>query len=314
MKQIHDVAIAGAGPAGLSAGIYTARAMLKTLILDKGLPGGQILLTDKIENYPGFSEGVSSFSLAEKFKSQALKFGCEINQEEVKKIQRKEDGWIIATEGEQYSAKAVIIATGSSHKKLDVPGESEFTGRGVSYCATCDAAFFRDKVGAVVGGGSYALTEALFLTKFARKVHIIHRREQFRAEKLLQKRTKENEKINFLLNSVVTKIKGTQKVEKANILNIENNQEHEIEMDGMFVSIGMVPNTNIVKGLVNLNDKGEIVVQKNMATSQKGIFAAGDVTDACSNQVATAVGAGVEAGIAVSEYIEERFITKTSTR
>lgn len=305
MKQIYDVVIAGAGPAGLSAGIYTGRALLRTLILDKGVPGGQILLTDKIENYPGFSESVSSFSLADKFKSQAVKFGCEINQEEIKKIEREKDVWVIATAENKYSARVVIVATGSSHRKLDVPGESEFTGKGVSYCATCDAAFFRDKVVAVIGGGSYALTEALFLTKFAKMVHIIHRREHLRAEKLLQKRTKENKKINLALNSVVTEIKGDQKVQKANILNIKNKDKFEINLDGIFVSIGMVPNTNIVKGLVDLNEKGEVIVGKNMETSKQGIFAAGDVTDTCSNQVATAVGAGVEAGLAVNKYIEE---------
>lgn len=305
MKQIYDVVIAGAGPAGLSAGIYTGRALLRTLILDKGVPGGQILLTDKIENYPGFSESVSSFSLADKFKSQAVKFGCEINQEEIKKIEREKDVWVITAAENKYSARVVIVATGSSHRKLDVPGESEFTGKGVSYCATCDAAFFRDKVVAVIGGGSYALTEALFLTKFAKMVHIIHRREHLRAEKLLQKRTKENKKINLALNSVVTEIKGDQKVQKANILNIKNKDKFEINLDGIFVSIGMVPNTNIVKGLVDLNEKGEVIVGKNMETSKQGIFAAGDVTDTCSNQVATAVGAGVEAGLAVNKYIEE---------
>ncbi|MFO7979296.1 MAG: thioredoxin-disulfide reductase [Candidatus Aminicenantes bacterium] len=305
MKQIYDVVIVGAGPAGLSAGIYTGRALLRTLILDKGVPGGQILLTDKIENYPGFSESVSSFSLADKFKSQAVKFGCEINQEEIKKIEREKDVWVITAAENKYSARVVIVATGSSHRKLDVPGESEFTGKGVSYCATCDAAFFRDKVVAVIGGGSYALTEALFLTKFAKMVHIIHRREHLRAEKLLQKRTKENKKINLALNSVVTEIKGDQKVQKANILNIKNKDKFEINLDGIFVSIGMVPNTNIVKGLVDLNEKGEVIVGKNMETSKQGIFAAGDVTDTCSNQVATAVGAGVEAGLAVNKYIEE---------
>jgi thioredoxin reductase (NADPH) len=305
MKQIYDVVIAGAGPAGLSAGIYTGRALLRTLILDKGMPGGQILLTDKIENYPGFSKSVSSFSLADKFKSQAVKFGCEINQEEIKKIEREEDVWVITTAENKYSAMAVIVATGSSHRKLDVPGESEFIGKGVSYCATCDAAFFRDKVVAVIGGGSYALTEALFLTRFAKMVHIIHRREHLRAEKLLLKRSKENKKINLVLSSVVTEIKGDQKVEKANILNIKNKDKFEIKLDGIFVSIGMVPNTNIVKGLVDLNEKGEVIVGKNMETSKQGIFAAGDVTDACSNQVATAVGAGVEAGLAVNKYIEE---------
>ncbi len=309
MKQTYDVVIAGAGPAGLSAGIYTGRALLKTLILDKGIPGGQILLTDIIENYPGFSEAVPSFSLAEGFKSQALRFGCEINQEEINKIVRTDDIWTVMTAEKEYSARGLIIATGSSHRKLDVPGESQFTGRGVSYCATCDGAFFRDKVIAVVGGGSYALTEALFLTRFAKKVIVIHRRDQFRAEKVLQARAKDHEKIEFKLDSVVKEINGEQRVRSARILNIINNKESEIEIEGIFVSVGMIPNTDIVKGLVDLNDKGEIIVTKNMATSERGIFAAGDVTDACSNQVATAVGAGVEAGLAVNKYIEENNLT-----
>jgi len=305
MKQTYDVVIAGAGPAGLSAGIYTGRALLKTLILDKGMPGGQILLTDIIENYPGSPGAVPSFSLAERFKSQALRFGCEINQEEITKIERTDDIWTVMAAEEEYSARSIIIATGSSHRKLDVPGESQFTGKGVSYCATCDGAFFRDKVIAVVGGGSYALTEALFLTKFAKKVIIIHRRDQFRAEKVLQARVKDNEKIEFMLDSVVKEINGDQRVQSAKILNLINSKEAEIEIEGIFVSVGMIPNTDIVKELVDLNEKGEIIVTKNMATSERGIFAAGDVTDTCSNQVATAVGAGVEAGLAVNNYIEE---------
>ncbi len=304
MKQTYDVVIAGAGPAGLSAGTYTGRALLKTLILDKGMPGGQILLTDIIENYPGFPEAVSSFSLAEGFKSQALKFGCEISQDEIKKIEKKDNVWTVTTVEEEFLARSLIIATGSSHRKLDVPGERQFTGKGVSYCATCDGAFFRDKVIAVVGGGSYALTEALFLTRFAQKVIVIHRRDQFRAEKVLQVRVKDNEKIELMLDSVVKEINGDQRVRSATILNIINKKESKIEIEGIFVSVGMIPNTDIVKGLVDLNDKGEIIVTKNMATSEQGIFAAGDVTDACSNQVATAVGAGVEAGLAVNKYIE----------
>jgi thioredoxin reductase (NADPH) len=304
MKHTYDVVIAGAGPAGLSAGIYTGRALFSTLILDKGMPGGQILLTDIIENYPGFPEAVSSFSLAEGFKSQALKFGCEISQDEIKKIEKTHNIWTVRTVEKEFSAKGLIIATGSSHRKLDVPGERQFTGKGVSYCATCDGAFFRDKVIAVVGGGSYALTEALFLTRFAKKVIVLHRRDQFRAEKVLQVRAEDNERIEFMLSSVVKEIKGDQKVRSAKILNLINKKESEIEIEGIFVSVGMIPNTDIVKGLVDLNNKGEIIVTKNMATSERGIFAAGDVTDACSNQVATAVGAGVEAGLAVNKYIE----------
>lgn len=301
----YDVIIIGAGPAGLSAGIYTGRAMLKTLILDKGMPGGQILLTDKIENYPGFPEGIQTFSLAEEFKSQALKFGCEINQEEVRSIQRNGNTWNIKTEEKEYSAKSVIIATGSSHRKLDVPGETRLTGKGVSYCATCDGAFFRDKVVAVIGGGSYALTEALFLTKFAKKVNLIHRRNQFRAEKLLQKRAQDNNKIEFILNSIVKEVIGEERVKAVKLFNLKDKREFEIKMDGLFVSIGMEPNTDFVKKLVKLDDRGEIIVNKDMATSEDGIFAAGDVTNTCSNQVSTAAGAGVEAGLSVNDYIEE---------
>jgi len=305
MKQNYDVVILGAGPAGLSAGIYTSRAMLKTLILDKGMPGGQILLTDVIENYPGFPDGIQAFSLADKFKSQALKFGCEINQEEIENIRREGNIWIIQTSVKKYSARSVVLATGSSHRKLDVPGETQLTGKGVSYCATCDGAFFRDKSVAVIGGGSYALTEALFLTKFAKKVYIIHRRDQFRAEKLLQERSRKNKKIEFKLNSIVKEIIGEERVKAVKIVNTKNKSELEIKIDGLFVSIGMVPNTDFVNNLVELNEKGEIIVNKKTATSQEGVFAAGDVTNTCSNQVATAAGAGVEAGLSVNEYIEK---------
>ncbi|MBD3414030.1 MAG: thioredoxin-disulfide reductase [Candidatus Aminicenantes bacterium] len=304
-KPTYDVIIVGAGPAGLSAGIYTGRALLKTLILDMGVPGGQILLTDKIENYPGFPDSIEAFSLADRFKSQAEKFGCHIKQEELKAIKKKEEAWMVSTAKNKYSTQTVIIATGSSHRKLDVPGERQLTGKGVSYCATCDGAFFRDKQVAVVGGGSYALTEALFLTKFAKRVYVIHRREQFRAEKLLQSRARDNDKIEFVLNSLVKKINGDQKLQSVLVSHAKKNQDRELKVDGLFVSIGMVPNTGVLKSRVDLNEHGEIVVGKGMMTSEKGIYAAGDVTDACSNQVATAVGAGVEAGIAVGEYIEE---------
>lgn len=303
MGKQFDVIIIGAGPAGLSSAIYTGRAKLNTLILEKGMPGGQILLTDWIENYPGFPEGKAPFPLMEDFRKQAEKFGAEIKTAEVKKVKKEKDLWQIVCGERDYLTRALIIATGSNHRKLEVSGEKELTGRGVSYCATCDGAFFRDKVIAVAGGGSLALMEAVFLTKFARKVLLIHRRAQFRGEKILQERAIRNEKISLILDAVIQKIKGKEKLESLIIKNVKNDKITELEVEALFVAIGMDPNTGFLNSLLDLNNKNEIVVKKKMATSQPGIYAAGDVTDACSNQMATAVGSGVEAGIAVDEYL-----------
>jgi len=303
MSQTYDVIILGAGPAGMAAAIYTGRARLNTLVLEKGLPGGQILLTDWVENYPGFPDGVVPFQLMDNFRKQAAKFGAKIETDKVKDVRRKDSLWLVLGNRGKYQARAVIIATGSDYRKLGLEGEARLTGRGVSYCATCDGAFFKDKVIGVIGGGDNALTEALFLTRFCRLVKVIHRRNQFRAEKILQERIFENSKIEILWDSVIEKISGKDRLESITIMNIKDKSFSEIKLDGLFISIGMDPNTGFVKGLIDINELGQVKVSKTMATSEPGIFAAGDVTDACPEQMATAVGTGVAAALAVDEYL-----------
>ncbi len=305
MMENYDVIIIGAGPAGLAAAIYTGRARLNTLVLEKGMPGGQILLTDFIENYPGFPEGVVPFQLMDNFRKHAEKFGAKIETDEVKKIRKQDDLWHVLGNKGEYPARAVIIAVGSVYHKLGLPGEAKLTGRGVSYCATCDGAFFKDQEVAVVGGGGNALTEALFLTKFCRAVKVIHRRDQFRAEKILQERIFANDKIEVLWNSLVEEISGEDRFESIIIKNVKDNKTSKLKLDGLFISIGMDPNTGFVKELVDLDELAQIKVKQNMATSQPGIFAAGDVTNACPEQMATAVGTGVAAALAVDEYLSK---------
>jgi thioredoxin reductase (NADPH) len=303
MSETYDVVIIGAGPAGLAAAVYTGRARLNTLVLEKGMPGGQILLTDFVENYPGFPDGVRPFALMDNFRKHAEKFGAKITTDEAKEIQRKEKLWSIVGNKEEYSARAVIVATGSIYRKLGIPGEGKLTGRGVSFCATCDGPFFKDKVVAVVGGGDNSLTEALFLTKFCQKVQIIHRRDQFRAEKILQERVFSSDKIEILWNNVVVKISGEKRLESIKIKNVQENTVSVLKVDGLFVSVGMDPNIEFLKGLVDLDDAKQIKVSQTMKTSQPGIYAAGDVTNACPEQMATAVGTGVAAALSVDEYL-----------
>lgn len=305
MRETLDVVIIGAGPAGLAAAVYTGRARLNTLILEKGMPGGQILLTDFVENYPGFPEGIVPFQLMEDFRKHAEKFGAKIETDEVKKIQKQGELWQVFGVKGEYPTRAVIIATGSVYRKLGLPGEAKLTGRGVSYCATCDGAFFKDKEVAVVGGGDNALTEALFLTKFCRAVKVIHRRDQFRSVKILQERIFANDKTEVLWDSVVEEISGEDRLESITIKNVKDNETSKLKLDGVFISIGMDPNSEFVKELVDLDELGEIKVSQNMSTSQPGIFAAGDVTDACPEQMATAVGTGVAAALAVDEYLSK---------
>lgn len=303
MRGPYDVIIIGAGPAGLAAAIYTGRARLKTLVLEKAIPGGQILLTDWIENYPGFPDGIAPFALMENFKKQALRFGAVVETEEVRGLKKDEAGWVVQGGRDSYFARAVIVATGSTYRRLQVANEERLIGRGVSYCATCDGAFFRERVVAVIGGGDNALTEALFLTKFCRLVYLIHRRDQFRAIRILQERVLASDKVKIIWNSVVEEIKGENKVEGLMLKNVVTGEKSWLEVDGVFVSVGMDPQAEFLRGLVEMNEWGQIKVRSNMATSQPGIFAAGDVVDACPRQVATAVGTGVAAALAVDEYL-----------
>ena len=303
MSETYGVIIIGAGPAGLAAAVYTGRAKLNTLVLEKGMPGGQILLTDLVENYPGFPDGAIPFELMDNFRKHAEKFGAEIGTDEVREIRKKDNLWSILGNRREYLTKAVIVATGSAYSKLGVPKEEELIGKGVSFCATCDAAFFKEKEVGVVGGGDNALTEALFLTKFCKKVTIIHRRDHFRAEKILQERAVANEKIEILWDTIVQEIQGGERFESILVKNVKTNKISQLKFDGLFISIGTDPNTDFVTGFLDLDERGKIKVGPSMTTSQPGIFAAGDVTNACPEQMAIAVGSGVIAALAVDEYI-----------
>jgi len=303
MSDPLDVVIIGAGPAGLAGAIYTARARLETLVLERAVPGGQILLTDFIENYPGFAEPVPPQELMDAFRKQAERFGARIAVDEVKAVAADKTCWLLKGYKKDYAARAVVVATGSRHRTLGVEGEKRLIGRGVSYCATCDGAFFRDKEVGVVGGGDWALTEAVFLTKYCRKVHVIHRRNQFRGEKILQERVLSHPRIEVHWDSVVGEVIGEEKVEAVSLRKVKSGERSELNLDGLFVSIGTVPNSGIVKGVVELNEWGEIRVDKDMSTGRPGLFAAGDVTDASPQQMASAVGTGVTAALAVNDYL-----------
>lgn len=301
-----DVVIVGAGPAGLAAAIYTGRARLRTLVLEKGLPGGQILITDWIENYPGFPGGLAPFDLMEKFRKQAEDFGAQIVNEEVRGIDRdgaNPGGWIVRGANGDYAARTVLIATGSEYRRLDLPDEARLIGRGVSYCATCDGAFFRGRDIAVVGGGDQALMEAVFLTKFARKVYLIHRRDQLRGTKILQERVFENAKIEVLWSTVVDSIKGPDCLEGVVLRSTKDGAKRDLAVEGLFISVGMTPISGFARGVVQMNEWGQIVVNARMAASEPGIYAAGDVIADAPRQVATAVGTGVTAAMSIDEYL-----------
>ncbi len=306
MDNAWDVVIVGAGPAGLAAAIYTGRARRSTLVLEKGLPGGQILLTDWVENYPGFPDGATPFALMQGFRSQAEKFGARIETDEIAGLSGSEGAWVLKGSRKDYSARAVIIATGSAYRRLGIEGEARLTGRGVSYCATCDGAFFAGREVAMVGGGDNALKEALFLTKYCRKVTIVHRRDRFRGERIYQERVFGSEKIEVLWDTVVEAVGGGDKVESLSLRNLKTGNTLALRADGLFVSIGTAPQTDLVRGLVDLNEWGQVKVDLDMRSSVPGIFAAGDVSDACPKQIATAVGTGVHAALSVEEYLSRR--------
>lgn len=306
MREI-DIAIIGGGPAGLSAGLYGARAMLKTVVLEKQSPGGQILLTDIIENYPGFPGGINPEELTKRMKQQVEEFGGEIILDDIDGLEKQGNLWKVNGWENEYLAKAVIIATGSEPRKLGVPGEKEFTGRGVSYCATCDAPFFKDQPVAVVGGGDSAVSEAIYITKYASKVYLIHRRDKLRAEMIWQKRAFENPKIEFIWDTVVTEIKGENKVKELYLKNVKTGEESKLPVEAIFIFVGMNPNVDLVKDIVKLTPSGKIKVNLRMETSVPGIFAAGDVTEVPYEQVSIAVGTGAIAAMTAVEYINKNF-------
>jgi len=305
MEQ-YDVVIIGGGPAGLTAGIYTSRARLNTLILETYLSPSQITLTDMIENYPGFPEGIKGMNLLQLMRKQAQNFGTEFKMGTVTGIEKKGKEWNIYLDDKSViSTLSVIVATGAVAKELGVPGEKEYKGRGVSYCAVCDAPFFKDKEVAVIGGGDTAVEEALYLTKFASKVYLIHRRDQLRATKILQERVKSNTMVEIIWNSVVTEIKGKEKVNSIVLKNVKTEEKKELNVDGVFIFIGLIPQTDFIKGIVELDENGYIKVDKEMRTTVEGIFAAGDCIQKNLRQVVTACGDGATAGYSAQLYVED---------
>ena len=304
-KRKFDVIIIGAGPAGYTAAIYTSRAKRETLVISGNLPGGQLMLTTDVENYPGFAEGIFGPELMIAMRKQAERIGTTIIDDEVVNVDFRHRPFKILTYSEEYEADAVIIATGASPRKIGVKGEQEFSAKGVSYCATCDGPFFKNQDLVVAGGGDSAMEEAIFLTKFAKSVHVVHRRDKLRASKIMQDRAFENNKIQFHWNSVIDEIKGNQKVNQITINNLKTNQKETLEAGGVFVAIGHDPNTKLFKGQIELDDQGYIILKNSTKTSVEGVFAAGDDHDHLYRQAVTAAGFGCMAAIDVDKYLSE---------
>jgi thioredoxin reductase (NADPH) len=303
--RLYDVIIIGSGPAGYTAGVYTSRAKLKTLIISGTLPGGQLMTTSEVENYPGFPNGIFGPELMMNMRQQAERFGSTVVDDEVIRVNFKQRPFMVTTHSQIYQAESVLICTGASPRKLGIPAEGQFAGRGVSYCATCDGPFFRGEDIIVVGGGDTAIEEATFLTKFGKSVKIVHRRDSLRASKILQDKAFENPKIKFLWNSVVADIKGGKKIADVVVRDINTEKEMKIPAGGLFVAIGHEPNTAIFRGQLETDDKGYIVLKNQTRTSVDGVFAAGDVHDYRYRQAVTAAGFGCMAALDVEKWLTE---------
>jgi thioredoxin reductase (NADPH) len=303
MSKEYDIIIIGGGPAGLSAGIYASRARLRTLLIEKGMFGGLIANAELVENYPGFPDGISGFDIGERMSQQASKFGLETLSAEVTGVDLLNDIKTISTNEGAFSARAIIIASGAERRRLGVPGEDIFVNRGVSYCATCDGALFKDRIVAVAGGGDSAVEEALFLTRFASKVIIIHRRNQLRASKMAQERALSHKKIELMWDTVVEEIKGNNKVSELVARNVKTRETSQIAVDGIFVYVGQIPNTGFLKGAVPLDKEGYIITDDRMGTQVKGVYAAGDIRKNSSRQVITAAGDGATAAISAEKFL-----------
>jgi len=305
-EVLRDLIIIGAGPAGLTAGIYAGRAQLEPLILVGKSLGGQAASTSEMENYPGFPDGIGGMVLTEQMAAQATRFGAEILYEEVTRVDLKVYPFLVETHDQTYRAKALIISTGTSPRWLGVPGERQFVGRGVSFCATCDGYFYRDKTVVVVGGGDSAVDEGLYLTRFAKEVIIVHRRDQLRASAILQKRAKENPKIRFVWDTVVDEILGESGVTGVRVHHVKTGEESIIPADGVFIYVGLVPNTRLFEGQLELDESGYIITDKRQRTNVPGVFAAGDVQDPWYRQTVIAAGTGAAAAIEAGRFLAEK--------
>jgi thioredoxin reductase (NADPH) len=304
MKHVdYDLVIIGGGPAGLTAGLYAARAKLNAILIEKLVPGGQVIVTDWIDNYPGFPDGISGTDLIQKMTDQVKRFGLKIENSEVNSVDLSQPIKNITLNDRSITTHTIIIATGASPKKLGVPGEDTFSGKGVSYCATCDGPFFKDSVVAAVGGGDTAVQESLFLTRFAKKVYLIHRRDQLRATAIMQKHAMEDDKIELIWNSELTGINGLTHVESITLQHVKTGDKQQLHVDGCFIWVGIIPNTQFLSNTVQLDKTGFIMANLNMETSVPGVFAAGDVRNTPIRQIVTAVGDAAVAAFSAEHYI-----------
>jgi len=301
---MHDVIILGSGPAGLTAAIYTCRENLKTLVITGNQPGGQLILTTEVENYPGFPEPILGPELMDRMRAQAERVGAEFINGEAANVDFSKRPFKVMVQDQTFEARSIIVATGASAKTLGLASEAKLRGRGVSYCATCDGYFFKDRSVAVVGGGDTAVEEALFLTKLAKKVFLVHRREALRATKIIQEKAFENKKIEFIWNSIVEDILGDERVLALRLRNVKSGNISEIECEGVFIAVGYQPNTVTLKGQIELDERGYVVTRNETETSIKGVFAAGDVCDPKYRQAVTAAGSGCKAAIEVGRFLQ----------
>ncbi len=306
MKK-EDIVIIGSGPAGLTAALYTARANMNPLVISGNQLGGQISITSEVENYPGFPEGTTGPELVELMQKQAERFGARVQIDEVTEVDfRAGSPFHLKTYSDEIEAKTVIVTAGASPKRLDIPGEEEFIGRGVSFCATCDGFFFRDKDVLVVGGGDSALEEGLFLTRFANRVRVIHRRDELRAGETLKSRAMNNEKIEFVWNTVLEEIHGNGKVQSVLTRNTNTNKQTKLETDGVFIFIGHYPNSGLFTDQLEMDERGYLITDSHMMTSLPGVFAAGEIQDQVFRQITTSVGQGAAAGMMAERWLEEQ--------
>jgi len=303
-KEHLKTLIIGSGPAGLSAALYAARAQLEPLVLSGQEPGGQVSITHIVENYPGFPEGIGGPEMVQLFQKQAERFGARVEFDSATEVDFSKRPYKVTSYNGEYTADTVIISTGASPRNLQIPGEKEFTGRGVSYCGTCDGFFFKDKEVVVVGGGDSAMEEGTFLTRFANKVTVVHRRDELRASAILQKRAMENPKMEFIWDTEIETISGNGKVDSVALKNVKSGEAREFETDGVFIFIGHLPNTEIFKDQLAMDDAGYLKVNRYMETDKPGVFAAGEVADPHFRQVVTSAGMGAAAAIQATRFLE----------